>query len=192
MQVVDLAPPGAQPQGLRLSAAQRREIGEAGLLIDVGDGYQPQVEQARAKLRLALLPALSARPGPYEFWLDPSLAGRAASLVAKALARADPAGRPQFQNGARDFQALVSSLNADYESSMSTCSGDRFVTSDDAFERLAATYNLVEVAVSTSGAGTVAALVTKDRIPVVFSEVGVPTGPARQSRAGRRRASEEP
>jgi ABC-type Zn uptake system ZnuABC Zn-binding protein ZnuA len=181
VQVADLAPPRAQPQGLRLGTAQRREIGQAGLLIEVGDGYQPQVEQASAKLRLALLPALSAQPYPYEFWLDPTLAGRAATLVANALTRADPAGRAQFQNGARDFQALVSSLNADYESSLSTCSGDRFVTSDDAFGRLAATYNLVEVAVSTSGERATAALVTKDRVPVVFSEVGVATGPVERA-----------
>src|SRR6516165_10808929 len=44
IQVVNLAPPGVQPHGLHLTPAGRAAIGRSALVIDVGDGYQPQVE----------------------------------------------------------------------------------------------------------------------------------------------------
>ncbi len=73
--VVDLAPPGTQPQDLSLSAAEREEIKHAAVVIDVGDGYQPEVESAAGSARrhLSVLPAVSKQGNPYEFWLNPYL-----------------------------------------------------------------------------------------------------------------------
>ena len=180
VRVEDLAPPGAQPAGLRLTEAQLQTIARAPLLLDVGYGYQPQVEAAPARRRLSLLPALTKRAHPYQFWLDPSLMFQAAPLVAAALARLDPAGRAQFANGARDLQSVASSLESDFQSNLSQCGQSEFVTADGAFHRMAVSYGLTEISVATVGVARAAALVAKGHIPVIFSETGVGSGPVLQ------------
>ncbi|MGA3220944.1 MAG: metal ABC transporter substrate-binding protein [Acidimicrobiales bacterium] len=178
VKVVDLAPSGVSPQGLALRPDQVRLVRSAPLVIDVGDGYQPRVEAvARSALRhLSLLPALSSTAQPYQFWLDPALMGKAAAVVAGALSATDAGARTQFENGSHDFQSVVGSIESDLESTFSDCSRQVFVTSDDAFGRFAASYDLTEVAVSALGVDQAAALVTKNSLPDVFSEVGVPAG----------------
>ncbi len=152
-------------------------VRSASLVVDVGDGYQPGVEAVfrSAHRHLSLLPDLSATAQPYEFWLDPSLMGRAATVVAGALSAADAGAKAQFENGARDFQSVVGSIESDLESTFSGCTRSVFVTSDDAFGRFAASYDLTDVAVSADGVAKAAAVVTAGSLPDVFAEVGVPT-----------------
>ncbi len=114
--VVDLAPPAAQPQDLALSASGRAAIGRAALVIYVGDGYQPQVEAVAksARRHLAVLPAVSKQPQPFEFWLNPYLMAKAAVLIAKELTAVDPAGRTEFADGSRNFQSVAVSISLTY------------------------------------------------------------------------------
>jgi zinc transport system substrate-binding protein len=190
--VDDLAPPGAQPENLSLGARQRAIMGPAALVVDVGDGYQPQVELAArsAHRLLTVLPAVSKQAEPYEFWLDPYLMAKAAAAVARALTAADPAGRSQFQNGARDFQAVAGSIESDYVSTLSECPRHVFVSADNAFGRMAASFGLADVAVSAVGVKNAVARVADGSLPAVFSEVGIPSAAlrsvARQSRVGMR------
>ncbi len=179
VKVVDLAPPGAPPQGIALRPGQVDVVRSAPLVIDVGDGYQPAVEavvQSSGRRHLSLLPALTAAARPYEFWLDPGLMGKAAALVARALSAADSGQRTQFENGSRDFQSVVGSIESDLESTFTNCSRRVFVTADDAFGRLAASYDLNDVAVDITGIEKAAAVVTRSSLPDVFSEVGVIPG----------------
>ena len=76
--VVDLAPPGTQPQDLSLSAAEREEIEHAAVVIDVGDGYQPEVESAASSARrhLSVLPAVSKQAEPVRVLARPIPYGR--------------------------------------------------------------------------------------------------------------------
>jgi zinc transport system substrate-binding protein len=180
--VVDLAPPGTEPQGLTLDAAQRSEIGHAALVIDVGDGYQPEVESAASSARrhLSVLPAVSKRAQPYEFWLDPYLMAEGGTAIAGALAAAEPAERTVFDDGSRNFAAVASSIESDFESTITDCTIDKFVTSDNAFERMASSFDLTDVAVDTTGVPKTSALVRTSSIPGVFSEVGVPSGQIQQ------------
>ncbi len=176
VKVVDLAGPGATPRGLSLSPEQVDLVRSAPVAIDVGDGYQPRVETVvrSARRHLSLLPALSRTAQPYEFWLDPSLMSKAAVLVARALSAADAGATAQFDNGGRDLQSVVGSIESDLQSTFSDCSRNVFVTSDDAFGRFAASYDLTDVAVSTAGVKKAVALVAGNSLPDVFSEVGVP------------------
>jgi zinc transport system substrate-binding protein len=178
IRVVDLAPPGQQPQGLRLTSSGRAAVKGAALVIDVGDGYQPQVEAAAksAHRQLSLLPELSKQVQPFEFWLNPYLMAKAATLIAKELAIVDPAGRREFRDGSRNFQSVALSIESDFESTFSDCTQDEFVTSDAAFQRLAASFDLVDVAVDATGVEKTAAIVRQYSLPTVFSEVGVPSG----------------
>jgi ABC-type Zn uptake system ZnuABC Zn-binding protein ZnuA len=180
--VVDLAPPGTQPQGLSLDAADRNEIEHAAVVIDVGDGYQPEMESAASSARrhLSVLPAISKQAKPYEFWLNPYLMADAASAIAGALTSAEPRERSVFEDGSRNFAAVATSLESDFESTFTDCTINEFVTSDNAFERLGSSFDLTDVAVDTMGVAKAAALVRSSSLPGVFSEVGVPSGQVQQ------------
>jgi len=177
VRVVDIAPPGAQPQGVALTAAGRGAVERAALVIDVGDGYQPQVEAAArlARRHLDVLPAVSKQAKPYEFWLDPYLMAKAAVVIATSLTAADPAGRTDFQNGSRNFQSVASSIESDLDSTFTSCERSEFVTSDAAFQRFASSFDLVDLAVDAAGVKKATALVRQNSLPAVFSEVGVPS-----------------
>jgi zinc transport system substrate-binding protein len=180
--VVDLAPPGIQPEGLSLSTAQRDEIEHAAVVIDVGDGYQPEVESAASSARrhLSVLPAVSKQPKPYEFWLNPYLMADAASVIAGALTAAEPTEHSVFEDGSRNFAAVATSIESDFESTFTDCTINEFVTSDNAFERLASSFDLTDVAVDTTGVAKTAAIVRSSSLPGVFSEVGVASGEVQQ------------
>lgn len=196
VRVVDLAPAGQQPQGLHLTPSGRAAVKGAALVIDVGDGYQPQVEAVAksARRQLSLLPKLSKQARPFEFWLNPYLMAKAATLIAKELAVVDPAGRTEFRDGSRNFQSVALSIESDFESTFSDCTGDEFVTSDSAFQRLASSFDLVDVAVDTTGVEKAAAIVRQQSLSTVFSEVGVPSGQVQAvaRSAGARIASLDP
>ena len=174
VRVVDLAPPGAQPEGLALNAAQRAEIASAGLVVDVGDGYQPEVEAAAksARHQIAVLPAVSRNGRPYQFWLDPYLMSKAAIAVAAAMSQADPAAAHEFADGSRDMQSVASSLASDFESTFTQCQDSYFVTADDAFGAMATSFGLVDVPVGTQGVRSAAAVISQRGLTAVFSEVG--------------------
>ncbi|HUB72239.1 MAG TPA: metal ABC transporter substrate-binding protein [Acidimicrobiales bacterium] len=174
VRVVDLAPPGAQPEGLALNEAQRAEIASAGLVVDVGDGYQPEVEAAAksARHQIALLPAVSRNGRPYQFWLDPYLMSKAAIAVAAAMSQADPAAAHEFGDGSRDMQSVASSLASDFESTFTQCQDSYFVTADDAFGAMATSFGLVDVPVGTQGVSGAAAVISQRGLTAVFSEVG--------------------
>ena len=182
LDVVDLAPPGVQPQDLSLTPARREMLRSARLVIDVGDGYQPEVEAAAvaADRRLAVLPKISDQPRPYQFWLDPYLMARAADVVAASLIAADPRARTQFVDGARNFQSVAASIESDFESTLTECAQQDFVTADDAFARMAASFDLDDVAVDAVGVNKASALVRQRSLPAVFSEAGAPSGAVEQ------------
>jgi ABC-type Zn uptake system ZnuABC Zn-binding protein ZnuA len=178
VKVVDLAAPGEPPQDLSLRPEQVELVRSAPLVVVVGDGYQPGVEAAArsAHRHLDLLPAVSSTAQPYEFWLDPALMGKAATLVAGALTTADVGAKRQFDNALQDFQSVVGSIGSDLESTLSDCSRQMFVTADDAFGRFAARFGLTDVDVASTGARQAATLVEQGSLPDVFSEPGVPVG----------------
>ena len=180
--VVNLAPPRPRrraspspPQVGPLSGGRRSSI-------DVGDGYQPQVEAAAtaAHRHLSVLPPVSKQAQPFEFWLNPYLMAKAAALIAKALAAVDPADRKEFANGSRNFQSVAVSIESDFVNTFTDCTRNQFVTSDGAFQRLAASFGLVDVALSTTGVRKTTAFVRQYSLPTVFSEIGVPSGPLQE------------
>ena len=192
--VVDLAPPGTQPQDLSLSVAERDEIEHAAVVIDVGDGYQPEVESAAGSARrhLSVLPAVSKQGNPYEFWLNPYLMADGAAVIAEALTGAEPSERSVFEDGSRNFAAVANSVESDFESTFTDCTINQFITSDNAFERLASNFDLTDVAVDTLGVKKTAAMVRASSLPAVFSEVGVPSGQVQEVAKIRRGPRQEP
>src|SRR6266545_4368730 len=73
--VENLTPPGAEPHDLEVSPQDVAAIREADLVLLLGDGFQPQLEDAagtgRKVLRLLDTPGLALRPdGDPHVWLD--------------------------------------------------------------------------------------------------------------------------
>jgi len=177
VRVTNLVPPGTQPQGLVLTPKMRHELGAAQLVVDLGGGYQPQVEAVAAKKdSISLLPAVSKQLQPYEIWLDPYLWSSAAGALARALSAADPGSSRFFENARRDFQSLAFSVASDYQSSLSECPLRDFVTADDAFGRMASAFSLVDIAVSTTGVQKTLGYIAQYSVPDVFAEQGVASG----------------
>jgi zinc transport system substrate-binding protein len=173
--VVDLATARQDPRTMRLSATEVSQIQGAALVVDIGDGYQPSVEAAARGSRrvLSLQPALrSSNPA---VWLDPRLMERAAVLLQDALTRAEPAAKTVFADGQQDLTAELSSLDIDFQSSLSDCPNNTFFTSDDAFAPMAKQYGVIDHAVGTvnpDGAQVTAAAATirQSHATTVFQE----------------------
>ena len=183
VEVTDLAPPGVPPQDVSLSAAQRALLRSAGAVIDVGDGYQPAVERAAgsAPRHLAVLPAISGHARPYEFWLDPGLMAKAAVVVARTLTAADPAkGRVCQRLTGLPVGGRVDRCRLRKVPSPSAPAWISSPPTTDAFGRMAASFDLADVAVDRTGVNKAVALVTQGSLPAVFSEVGVGSGPFQQ------------
>jgi zinc transport system substrate-binding protein len=180
--VTDLASPLLDPRGLHLTSHQVKLVHDAGLVVVVGDGYQPSVEAAAdgARHHIALLPAVSHQVLPYEFWLDPSLMSKAATFLASAMTKADPPAARQFANGARDMRSVASSLSSDLQSNLANCTKTEFVTEDTAFSRMANAFGLHDVAISTAGPSKAASVVRQENLPVVFAEAGPGSSGAEQ------------
>ena len=167
--VVDLVPDGQNPLTYKPAA-----IGQPGLLIDIGGGFQPGLESVAAGAPgvLALGGALHATD-PY-VWLDPTTMGNAVTVIARAMESADPSASPLFRQNAQSLQAEVSSEGEDYSSTLSTCRISTMVTSDNAFTVMASDYGLDDrVAGGDPGSpkvGEAASVVEQRSLGTVFSE----------------------
>jgi zinc transport system substrate-binding protein len=149
----DLTPAGMLPERLAIGPSQLAQIRAANVVIEIGLGFQPELERAAelAGNALDILPAIGGSD-PH-VWLDPVLMQQVVALVAQAFERADPAGRAGYERGARDFTAALGALDISYRSSLADCARHDLVTSSDAFGRLSARYGLTEHAISPVSSG---------------------------------------
>lgn len=171
-----LTPPGAEPHDMELTPGQVRSLQEADLIVYVGQGFQPAVEQAVAGLPTAfeVMSFLSAegfllRAGegheedhgqedPEEegtdeavdphVWLNPDLLGAIAMEIGERLAaiRADEAAA--YRSRAEDLAERLEALQRESEEGLSECERGEIVTSHAAFGYLADTVGLVQVGIT--------------------------------------------
>jgi zinc transport system substrate-binding protein len=154
--VSNLTPPGAEPHDLELTARDVERLRDASLVIYVGGGFQPAVEDALAGRNepeldvldaVALLPG--AAPGHEEqqtehggeeldphVWLDPLRYAAVVRSIAGAL------GRPQ---SADPLVERLEVLDRELERGLAHCERREIVTSHAAFGYLAARYGLEQV-----------------------------------------------
>jgi len=160
--VTDLTPPGVEPHDLELTPDQIEAIDTANVVLYVGGGFQPAVEDAigdatgrvvdvSSSLRTIPVPdgasdaSLTADP---HVWLDPVLYAQIVEQVRAALAEVDPNDTSAFAASARSFDRQLRSLDADYRSGLSNCDRSVIVTSHAAFGYLAERYGLTQEAIS--------------------------------------------
>ena len=158
-EVVNLTPAGTEPHDLELSPRQVDQLEDAGLVLYVGQGFQPAVENVVERRRGPTVDVLDGLPldtGPVRadrdeeealdahFWLDPTLMERAAARIQEALGEVRPGARSEFARNAAAYRAELQTLDREYQSTLASCQRRQIVTSHAAFHYLAKRYGLTQ------------------------------------------------
>jgi len=150
--VTDVVPPGADPTTYSLTPAQAAQIRRGGVVVEIGGGFQPSLEQAAAGAPQVLMLRSELDVATPYIWLDPNMMQRAVALIAGAMEAADPAATGLFRQGEQAFAASVESTGIDYESTLSACPRTTIFTADSAFAAMSSDYGLRDIAVGSSPA----------------------------------------
>jgi zinc transport system substrate-binding protein len=164
--VTNLTSVGAEPHDLELTTDGVDAIEDADLVVVMGHGFQPSVEDATDKRDDGALIVLDELPIDAEgkvveeeeegeeggepspdaldphVWLDPVLMLDLVDAVAEAMGAAEPDSRATCEENAAAFKEEISELDADYRSGLGACERDLLVTAHDAFGYLADRYGL--------------------------------------------------
>lgn len=142
--VTNLTPPGAEPHDLEVSPSDVAELREADLVLLLGRGFQPQLEDAAGDgdnvLRLLDTPGLDLRAnGDPHVWLDPVRYERIVARIGQALGA---------QSAANALAKRLRTLDGEYRRGLSDCERSDIVTSHEAFGYLAERYGLRQIAIT--------------------------------------------
>jgi len=143
--VANVTPPGAEAHDVELSPDQVADVEDADVVLVLGDGFQPSVEQAADRsdgVVVALLDRIGVEGDDPHVWLDPVLMQEVVAEVEGALADADPAGAPQYEERADAYADELAALHGRYQETLAGCQRDLLVTAHEAFGRLAERYGL--------------------------------------------------
>jgi zinc transport system substrate-binding protein len=142
--VENLTPPGAEPHDIELSPIDAATVRDARLVLLLGHGFQPQLEDAAGDggnvLHLLDTAGLDLLPnGDPHVWLDPV---RYAKIVART---GETLGAVK---GAERLSARLNDLDAEYRNGLANCERREIVTSHEAFAYLAQRYGLEQIPIT--------------------------------------------
>jgi zinc transport system substrate-binding protein len=193
VEVRNLTPPGVEPHDLELTPDAIAAIQSADVVLYLGHGFAPAVQQAVADARgvkVDLLQGVALEGGVQEsggeslsvdphVWLDPDLYRQVVDRTERAFAQADPSAAATFQSNAQAFDAELAQLDQEYRTGLSGCARRVIVTSHAAFGYMAARYGLTQEPISglapdaepsPSRLAELAALVRRDGVTTIFTE----------------------
>ncbi len=127
---------------LELTPDQIDEVLDAKVVFDLGQSFQPAVEQAaeqRDGPTVQLLPSGTKDP---HVWLDPVHMAAIVRTVQRNLTKADPKGRAMYARNAERVLGELDALNTRYRDGLAHCEHDVIVTAHEAFGHLARRYGL--------------------------------------------------
>ena len=144
LDVENLTPPGAEPHDLELSPIDAAAVRDARLVLLLGHGFQPQLEDAAGGgdnvLRLLDTPGLDVLPnGDPHVWLDPLRYAKIVTRIGQALGR---------EQAATQLVGRLQELDAEYRSGLADCARHEIVTSHEAFAYLAQRYGLEQIPIT--------------------------------------------
>lgn len=146
--IVDLTPSGGHAHDLELSPRQAQALGSADVVLYLGEGFQPSVEQA-VQLQTAngidarqAVPADELREADPHLWLDPLLLADVGEKVAAEFENLEPRVKSYFEDNAAAFEKKMKDLDGQYRKDLAGCEGATLVTSHAAFGYLADAYGL--------------------------------------------------
>ena len=194
MHVNDLTPAGAEPHDLEVTTRQVDALEDADLVVAMGHGFQPAVEDVAKKrdsgtvFMLDNLPVdagdkkVAAEGGkgldPH-VWLDPVLMKQIVQVVEEQLADADPDHGATYSANAARYVARLDALDAEYRQGLAPCRRKEIVTSHEAFGWLAKRYGLDQHAIagiapdqepSANRIAELSDLAKRDRVTTIFTE----------------------
>jgi zinc transport system substrate-binding protein len=142
--VENLTPAGAEPHDLELSPIDAASVRDARLVILLGQGFQPQLEDAAGDgdnvLRLLDTAGLDLLPnGDPHVWLDPVRYARIVERIGQSLGAEEAASK---------LVARLEDLNAEYREGLANCERHELVTSHEAFAYLAQRYGLEQIPIT--------------------------------------------
>jgi zinc transport system substrate-binding protein len=142
--VENLTPPGAEPHDLEVSPSDVSKIKSADLVLLLGHGFQPQLEDAAGSgpnvVALLDTPSLDVhRDGDPHVWLDPIRYTKIVERVGAVLRR--PAAATRLVGRLRE-------LDKEYRRGLADCARREIVTSHEAFAYLAERYGLRQIAIT--------------------------------------------
>jgi zinc transport system substrate-binding protein len=177
--VKNLTPPGAEPHDLELNPDQIDEVLNADVVFDLGQGFQPAVEQAAAQRDGPTVQLLSKGTKDPHVWLDPVRMAGIVRTVRRELTEADPKGRAVFARNATRVLAELHTLDRRYRTGLAHCERHVIVTAHEAFGHLASRYGLRQEGVAglspdaepdAKRIAQLTDLVKRDGVTTVFTE----------------------
>lgn len=137
--VTNLTPPGVEPHDVELSVGDVRRVKQADVVLYLGHGFQPALEDAvrgAGGRTVDLLDELGVDGDDPHVWLDPSLYARLVRAIGMELGN---------EPDAEELAGRVEKLAAEYRAGLATCERRDIVTSHAAYGYLAHAYGLREV-----------------------------------------------
>jgi len=157
VEVVDLTPSGVEPHDVELAPDALEAIATADVVVYMGAGFQPAIEEGLDEASGLPVDALRGQPtlpagdgagvDPH-VWLDPSRYAKVAESIAAALVAAG--ARPECAIDARTdaFRDELTLLDAELATGLERCDDEVIVTSHAAFAYLADAYGLRQEAIA--------------------------------------------
>jgi zinc transport system substrate-binding protein len=158
-----LTAPGVEPHDLELSSDQVQMLSAADLVVFVGSGFQPALEDAISGLeearRLDVLEGIDVHKSVGEdaheestvdphVWLDPSIMAAIVDQISTRLTRINAAHAETYEANAEKLKTRLVDLDDEYSDALRTCRSRDIVTSHAAFGYLAARYDLNQISIS--------------------------------------------
>ena len=182
--VRNLTPPGSEPHDLDLSPRQVDRLVDSDVVVYLGGGFQPAVEEIAERTDAAAVDVLGDddTDDPH-IWLDPRRMAQIADRVRDALIEVDGAHAARYRRRAGEYVAELEALDADFADGLETCDRRTIVTAHAAFGHLAERYDLVERAVAGLSPTAepdprrldeLVELVREEGVTTVFTETLVP------------------
>lgn len=138
IEVVNLTPPGAEPHDIELSPRDVETVRVADLVLYVGGGFQPALEDAVRTRDGASLEVLGGSEDPH-VWLDPVRFAEIVREIGAAL------GEPVSGD---ELAGELIALDQELRSGLGPCERRVLVTTHSAFGRFAARYGLTELSLA--------------------------------------------
>ena len=135
-EIVNLTPAGAEPHDIELSPSDVETIRDARLVVYIGGGFQPALEDAIDGRDRESLDLLGAHEDPH-IWLDPIRFAEAVERIAHGMG-----------GTARGEIRALRKLDAEFRVGLRDCERRTIVTTHAAFGQLAARYGLTQLSLA--------------------------------------------
>jgi zinc transport system substrate-binding protein len=192
VRVTDLTPPGVEPHDLELTPDAVEAIATADVVLYLGGGFQPAIEDAIDQAEgttVDVLRSVPTLPGSEAIegaptvdphvWLDPTRFAAMTVVIATTLQQAGAPDACEVEGRSRELRGELEDLHRRFAGGLDDCELDVIVTSHAAFGYLAAAYGLRQEAISglepdaepnPKRLAEIAALVDREGVGTIFSE----------------------